>query len=66
MPTLIEKCAKAELEISDYVLFSKNGFTSEVEALKEKEVLLLSGKNLSSLLDDLSDKDLLTYKNKKY
>jgi len=66
MPTLIEKCVKAELEISDYVLFSKNGFTPEVESLKEKEVVLLSGKNLSSLLDNLSDKDLLTYKNKKY
>ncbi|PTB83671.1 ATPase [Sulfurovum lithotrophicum] len=66
MQTLIEKCAKAELEISDYVLFSKNGFIPEVEALKEKEVLLLSGKNLSSLLDNLSDKDLLTYTNKKY
>jgi len=66
MPTLIEKCTKAELEISDYVLFSKNGFTPEVEVLEEKEVVLLSGKNLSSLLDNLSDKDLLTYKNKKY
>jgi len=66
MQSLIEKCAKAELEISDYVLFSKNGFTPEVEALKEKEVVLLSGKNLSSLLDNLSDKDLLTYTNKKY
>jgi len=66
MHTLIEKCTKAELEISDYVLFSKNGFTPEVEALKEKEVVLLSGKNLSSLLDNLSDKDLLTYTNKKY
>ena len=66
MQTLIEKCAKAELEISDYVLFSKHGFTPEVEVLKEKEVVLLSGKNLSSLLDNLSDKDLLTYTNKKY
>jgi len=66
MHTLIEKCTKAELEISDYILFSKNGFTPEVEALEEKEVVLLSGKNLSSLLDNLSDKDLLTYTNKKY
>ncbi len=66
MHTLIEKCTKAELEISDYVLFSKNGFTSEVEALKEKEVILLSGTELSLLLDDLSKDDLLVYKNKKY
>jgi hypothetical protein len=66
MQTLIEKCTKAELEIADYVLFSKNGFTPEVEALKEKEVVLLSGKELSSLLDNLSKDDLLVYKNKKY
>jgi hypothetical protein len=66
MQTLIEKCTKAELEIADYVLFSKNGFTPEVEALREKEVLLLSGEELSSLLDDLSEKDLLAYTNKKY
>jgi len=66
MQTLIEKCTKAELEISDYVLFSKNGFTPEVEALKEKEVILLSQSHLSSLLDNLSKEDLLVYKNKKY
>jgi len=66
MHTLIEKCTKAELEISDYVLFSKNGFTPEVKALKEKEVILLSGTDLSRLLDNLSKDDLLEYKNKKY
>jgi len=66
MNTLIEKCEKAELAISDYVLFSKNGFTTEVEALKEKEVVLLSGVELSSLLDNLSSDDLLVYTNKKY
>ena len=66
MHTLIGKCEKAELEISDYVLFSKNGFTPEVEALKEKEVILLSGTELSSLLDNLSKDDLLVYTNKKY
>ena len=66
MHTLIAKCEKAELEISDYVLFSKNGFTPEVEALKEKEVILLSETELSSLLDNLTQDDLLVYKNKKY
>jgi len=66
MDTLIQKCTKAELEIKDYVLFSKNGFTSEVEALREKEVVLFSNAELSSLLDNLSENDLLTYKNKKY
>jgi len=66
MDTLIQKCTKAELEIKDYVLFSKNGFTPEVEALRENEVVLLSNAELSSLLDNLSENDLLTYKNKKY
>jgi len=66
MHTLIEKCEKAELDIGDYVLFSKNGFTPEVEALKEKEVTLLTQKNLSVLLDNVNEKDLLVYKNKKY
>jgi len=66
MQTLIEKCTKAELQISDYVLFFKNGFTSEIEALKEKEVILLSSAELPSLLDNLSEKDLLVYTNKKY
>jgi len=66
MMTLIEKCVKAELDIADYVLFSKNGFTPEVEALKKKEVILLSQIELSSLLNDLSKDDLLVYKNKKY
>ena len=66
MTTLIEKCEKVELEISDYVLFSKNGFTPEVEALKEKEVMLLSQTELPTLLNDLSEDDLLVYKNKKY
>ncbi len=66
MHTLIEKCAKAELEIADYGLFSKNGFTPEVEALKEKEVVLLSTTELSLLLDDLGEDDLLKYTNKKY
>jgi len=66
MQNLIEKCAKVELEISDYVLFSKNGFTPEIEALKEKEVVLLSGAEISSLLDNLSKDDLLKYTNRKY
>jgi uncharacterized protein len=66
MHTLIEKCAKVELEISDYALFSKNGFIPEVEALKEKEVVLFDGGDLSTLLDNLSKEDLLNYTNKKY
>jgi len=63
---LKEKCQKVELDIEDYVLFSKNGFSSEVEQMKDETVTLLRHQSLSSLLDNLSKDDLLDYKNKKY
>ena len=66
LETVKEKCEKSELDIADYVLFSKNGFTAEVVESKEANTTLLSGEDLSLLLNDLSDKDLLVYKNKKY
>jgi len=64
--TLKEKGQKAELDVSDYVLFSKNGFSSEVEQIKDADLTLLSQSHLASLLDDLTKDDLLVYKNKKY
>lgn len=64
--SLKEKCQKAELNISDYVLFSKNGFSSEIEQIKDANITLLSHSHLSSLLDNLSKDDLLVYTNKKY
>jgi len=66
LDSLKEKCQKAELNIADYVLFSKNGFSSELEQLKDADITLLSHRHLSSLLDNLSKDDLLLYKNKKY
>ena len=66
LTSLKEKCQKAELNIEDYVLFSKNGFTSELSQIKDAELTLLSQSHLSSLLDDLTKDDLLAYKNKKY
>lgn len=67
MLTLLkEKCEKVELDISEYALFSKNGFNAEVLENKEENIILLSQENLSSLLDDLSEDDILVYKNKKY
>ena len=66
LETVKQKCEKAELDIADYVMFSKNGFTAEVVERKEANTTLLSGEDLSLLLNDLSDKDLLVYKNKKY
>ncbi|WP_415406663.1 DUF234 domain-containing protein [Sulfurovum sp. CS9] len=64
--SLKEKCQKSELNIADYVLFSKNGFSSEVEQMKDVEITLLSHSHLSSLLDNLNKDDLLVYTNKKY
>jgi len=64
--SLKEKCQKSELNIADYVLFSKNGFSSEVEQMKDAEITLLSHDHLSSLLDNLNKDDLLVYTNKKY
>lgn len=66
LSSLKGKCQKAELNVYDYLLFSKNGFSSEIEEIKDAEITLLSQKHLSTLLDDLSKKDLLVYKNKKY
>jgi hypothetical protein len=64
--SLKERCQKAELDIDDYVLFSKNGFSSEVEQLNDVDLTLLSQTHLVSLLDNLSKDDLLVYTNKKY
>ena len=64
--SLKEKCQKAELVITNYVLFSKNGFTSELEPMKDADLRLLSDTHLASLLDNLSEDDLLVYTNKKY
>ncbi|TNF43311.1 MAG: ATPase, partial [Epsilonproteobacteria bacterium] len=64
--SLKEKCQKAQLNIADYVFFSKNGFSSDLEQMQDENITLLSQGHLSSLLDNLSDDDLLVYTNKKY
>ncbi len=64
--TLKQKATTAELTIDNYILFSKNGFSAEVLANQNAEMTLLSAEHLSSLLDNLTEKDLLVYKNKKY
>jgi len=66
LTSLKEKCQKSELNISDYVLFSKNGFSSEIKQTEDASVTLLANDNLSYLLDNLTKDDLLVYKNKKY
>ena len=66
LSSLKEKCQKVELDIEEYVLFSKNGFSSEVIQMQDREITLLSQEDISSLLDNLSKDDLLEYTNKKY
>ena len=63
---LKEQCAQAELKVDTFVVFSKNKFSSELKKEKGEKVRLFSLRNLTNLLDDLSDKDLLVHKNKKY
>lgn len=64
--SLKEKCEKVGLDVDEYVLFSKNGFMSELKELSDDNLMLLTNEDFSSLLDNLSQKDLLVYKNKKY
>jgi len=64
--SLKEKCEKVGLNTDEYVLFSKNGFMPEVKELSDDNLMLLQNEDFSSLLDNLSEKDLLVYKNKKY
>ena len=66
LETLKEKCKTAELNVEDYVLFSKNGFTSEVEQSRDTQTTLLIQTHLNRLGENLSKDDLLVYTNKKY
>jgi len=63
---LKENCAKAELDVETFVLFSKNKFSSELKKEKDENVKLFSLRHLSKLMDNLSSEDLLEYTNKKY
>ena len=63
---LKEKCTQAELDVDTFVIFSKNKFSSELKKEKGEKVQLFSLRNLTGLLADLSEKDLLEYTNKKY
>jgi len=63
---LKEKCSQAELDVDTFVIFSKNKFSSELKKEKGDKVQLFSLRNLTGLVAKLSEKDLLTYTNKKY
>ncbi len=63
---LKEKCAQAQLDVDRFVIFSKNKFSSEFKKEKGENLQLFSLRNLTGLMADLSEKDLLEYTNKKY
>jgi hypothetical protein len=66
LSALKEKCQKADLDAEGYVLFSKHGFAAELEQMAGENMILLSQVHLSSLLDHLTQEDLLVYTNRKY
>lgn len=63
---LKENCKQAELEIDTFVIFSKNKFSNELKKEKSENLKLYSLRNIKTLLEDLSQKDLLVNTNKKY
>jgi len=63
---LKEKCAQAALDVDTFVIFSKNKFSSELKKEKGEKLQLFSLRNLTGLMAELSEKDLLEYSNKKY
>jgi len=63
---LKEKCSLAQINADIFVIFSKNGFSSEFKKEKGESLKLFTLKNLRSLMDDISPKDLLVNTNKKY
>ncbi len=63
---LQERCTSAKLNPDIFVIFSKNGFSSELKKEKSEVLKLYSLKNLKMLMENLSEKDLLMNTNKKY
>jgi hypothetical protein len=63
---LHEKCLRAKLNPDICVIFSKSGFSSEFKKEKSDFLKLYSLKNLKTLMEDLSEKDILVNTNKKY
>ncbi len=63
---LKELCKLAEIEAKYYIIFSKNKFSIELKKVKSEKLYLFSLKNLGALLIDLTEKDILISKYKKY
>lgn len=63
---LKEQCELAQLEPDMYVVFAKNGFSSELKSLKSETLKLFTLKSLKPLIEDVSEKDLIPCEGKKY
>jgi len=63
---LKEKCAQAELDVDTFIIFSKNKFSSELKKEKGEKLQLFSLRNLTGLMAELTEKDLLVNTNKMY
>lgn len=63
---LREKCTLAELEPDIFVIFGKNGFSSELKALKGNDLKLFTLKSLKPLVEEIKEKELIPCEGKKY
>ena len=63
---LQELCGTAKIDVKHYVIFSKNKFSTELKKERGENLQLFSLKNLGNLLLELSEKDMLVNRNKKY
>lgn len=63
---LKEVCKSAQLEIEHYVIFSKNKFSNELKNERGEILKLYTPRNLSTLIENLTQEDILIYTNKRY
>ncbi|MFK5974893.1 MAG: DUF234 domain-containing protein [Sulfurovum sp.] len=64
---LQELCKQSEIDnVENYVIFSKNKFSSELKKEKGSNTTLFSLRHLSRLMDNLSEQDLIVSTNKRY
>jgi uncharacterized protein len=63
---LQESCTRAKLTPDIFIIFSKNGFSSEFKKEKSETLRLFTLKSLKILMEDLSEKELIVSTGKKY
>lgn len=63
---LKEKCEIAQLEPDGVVIFGKNGFSSELKALKSETLKLFTLKSLKPLIEEIRENEMIACVGKKY